>query len=177
MAPASPLHRRVGGLLTEWCAPAHLVLDTACGGDHRVPLFMGDQKGFENKVCDVDALIVRDRQVRIIVEIEESNIKPTQICGKFLTSALASFYSYRDRKCALREVTFVQVLSSAALDPERTRKRLQAEQIAGRLQEFCRAEPNPISEYMLVWDVDVDREADRFRRAVQAVGADSPDSA
>ena len=173
MAPASPLHRRVGELLTEWCAPAHLVLDTACGGDHRVSLFMGDQKGLENKVCDVDALIVRDRQVRLIVEIEESNIKPTQVCGKFLTLALAGFYSYRDRKCALHEVTFVQVLSSAALDTERTRKRLQVEQIAGRLQEFCRAGANPISEYMLVWDVDLDREADRFRRAVQAVGADT----
>ncbi len=42
--------------------------------------------------CNVDLLLFKDDKIKAIVEIEESNVKPTQISGKLLTSALSKFY-------------------------------------------------------------------------------------
>jgi hypothetical protein len=42
----------------------------------------------------VDLLILCNRKIRVIVEIEEADLTPTQIAGKFLTSALASHFNH-----------------------------------------------------------------------------------
>ncbi len=39
-------------------------------------------------------LLLKNGKIKVIVEIEESDVKPTQICGKLLTSALSNFYIY-----------------------------------------------------------------------------------
>ena len=41
-------------------------------------------------------MILKDNNISIIIEIEESGFLPTKICGKYLTSNLAKFYKYKD---------------------------------------------------------------------------------
>ncbi len=88
-----PLHEILGDLASE-VIPANctLVKDPACVGDQRIPLFCSDKRSLATKFCDVDLLVLRNNRIRLIVEVEESNVKPTQIAGKFLTSALASHF-------------------------------------------------------------------------------------
>lgn len=75
-----------------------VILDHACGGKQRVPLFLSTEKSRRTELCNVDILILCNRKIKIIIEIEESDIKPTQICGKFLTSALATHYIHENNK-------------------------------------------------------------------------------
>jgi len=46
----------------------------------------------QNKFCNVDMLILKGGKIRAIMEIEESDIKPVQICRKFLVSALSKYF-------------------------------------------------------------------------------------
>jgi hypothetical protein len=87
------LHEVISDLASE-VIPAHctLVKDTACRGDQCIPLFCSDKRSLATEFCDVDLLVLHSNRIRLIVEIEESNVKPTQIAGKFLTSALASHF-------------------------------------------------------------------------------------
>lgn len=88
-----PLHEVISDLAAE-VLPTHftLVKDPACQGNQRIPLFCSDKRSWATKYCDVDLLVLHNNRIRLIVEIEESNVKPTQIAGKFLTSALASHF-------------------------------------------------------------------------------------
>jgi hypothetical protein len=87
-----PLHEVISRLAAEVMpSDCTLVKDPACVGNQRIPLFCADQRSLATKYCDVDLLVLRNNRIRLIVEIEESNRKPTQIAGKFLTSALASY--------------------------------------------------------------------------------------
>jgi len=88
-----PLHEVISALAAE-VMPTHctLVKDPACVGTQRIPLFCSDKRSSATKYCDVDLLVLHNNRIRLIVEIEESNVKPTQIAGKFLTSALASHF-------------------------------------------------------------------------------------
>ncbi len=87
------LHEVISDLAAEVMPPhCTLVKDPACRGNQRIPLFCSDRRSLETKYCDVDLLVLKDNRIRLIVEIEESNVKPTQIAGKFLTAALASHF-------------------------------------------------------------------------------------
>lgn len=87
-----PLHEIIGKEI-EQNLPSGCVLikDKACGGDQRIPLFYMQRKSRDTEYCNVDLIVLKENRIRIIIEIEESNVKPTQICGKFLTSALAQY--------------------------------------------------------------------------------------
>ena len=121
-----PLHQRIGELLGRASlGDCELVLDPACGGDQNIPLFVREPKSNATAYCNVDALFHCDERVRGIVEIEEANIKPTQICGKFLTSALASFYQHErrgNRPLPVRDAFFVQIVDSSKLKKDKTSK-------------------------------------------------------
>ena len=90
-----PLHKYIGNLVDSEISglrDVEVIKDDACGGTQHIPLFCNDIKSNATKYCNVDLLILKNKKVKVIVEIEEANIKPTQICGKFLTSALSAFY-------------------------------------------------------------------------------------
>ena len=92
-----PLHKAIGDMFTGGLLPGYEILkDPACGGEQNIPLFCSEEKSNQTKYCDVDLLIVKSNKIKVIIEIEQANIKPTQICGKFLTSALSSFYIHED---------------------------------------------------------------------------------
>ncbi|MCX7861630.1 MAG: hypothetical protein N2449_01385, partial [Bacteroidales bacterium] len=73
-----------------------IILDKACGGTQNVQLFLYPNKTFGNKVCQVDILILENDEIQVIIEIEESEITPVKILGKFFASAIAKYYIHED---------------------------------------------------------------------------------
>ena len=128
------LHEKLGKTLSDSFSgePGYKVmLDKACGGNRTLPLFISCKRTRENRLCDVDILIAKGIKVKAIIEIEESDVKPNQICGKFLTSALAFYYS--DGKGPLQDlnkpIAFIQVLDKSKLKIHRTKKLKQWENL------------------------------------------------
>lgn len=114
------LHKAVADALGTAVSDHYTVLkDPACGGDQHLPLFLHKEKSRAHKLCNVDALVLLDGRLKVIVEIEETNIKPTQICGKFLTSALAQYFTHANTHDTPIEkadaVLFLQVVDSTKL--------------------------------------------------------------
>ena len=119
-----PLHEEVGQIVKRAAAlhPDCRVLDdSACGGNQRIPLFVTKQKSRKTAYCCVDSLILKGNQVRVILEIEESGFIPTKICGKFLTSALSSYFIHESENAQPIEmapsVAFIQILATTPLIP------------------------------------------------------------
>jgi hypothetical protein len=113
-----PLHEKVGCLLNELkSGNMDVVLDVACDicdgeSKQQIPLFTGDVKNRENNLCKVDAMIVKDGSCKVVVEIEESDYHPTTICGKYLTTALSTYYLRGSEKVELKEVFFLQIIDA-----------------------------------------------------------------
>jgi hypothetical protein len=130
-----------------------LIRDTACGGAHHLPLFVGTIKGRENHMCDVDLLIITENQVRIIVEIEESGFLPTKICGKFLQSAIATHFIHDSQAGSAMQysnhVLFVQVLDGLKCLKQGTRKDSQGELIEQKVRSMLPFKGSGITDYRL----------------------------
>jgi len=121
-----PLHKEVGKRISRSFG-SNVLRDPACSGSHRLPLFCNETKSRETEFCNVDILILKDDKVKVIVEIEESDIKPTQVCGKFLTSALSQYYIYDSIRYSFDDsVKFIHILDKSKLKA-RTRKLKQFE--------------------------------------------------
>ena len=115
-----PLHKVVGE-----CIDSHkfrnckIIKDPVCGGLQNVPLFCSEVKSNETEYCNVDLLILKDNKIQVIIEIEETDITPTQICGKFLTSALSRYFIHESENNIPIEmsdsVSFIQILNTARL--------------------------------------------------------------
>ncbi len=120
-----PLHEKIADLIEKALKDfpdLKIIKDPACCSEKQnkqhIPLFRSDKKTRETRYCCVDLLILQGDKVRIIVEIEESNIKPTQVLGKFLTAALSNYYIHEkdgDPKEMADSVAFIQVLDSSKL--------------------------------------------------------------
>jgi hypothetical protein len=124
-----PLHEVIGDLLAASVPPGcTLIKDPACRGNQRIPLFCSDAKSRQAGLCNVDLLIVIDRKIRVIVEIEETNVTPTHISGKFLTSALASHFIHDGHGGVgipkADRVSFLQFVDTSGL-PVGSSKRMQ----------------------------------------------------
>jgi hypothetical protein len=121
------IHEKIGDIIQKALPPDHILLrDEACGGEQRLPLFYIPKKSRGTEYCDVDLLVLKDDKIRIIVEIEESNVKPTQICGKFLTSAMSNYYIHDSKNNEPIEmsdsVTFIQIVDTSKLVKDKTSK-------------------------------------------------------
>jgi len=92
------LHKAIGDIFTDDLLPGYEILkDPACGGEQNISLFCSEEKSNQTKYCDVDLLIVKSNKIKVIIELEQANIKPTQICGKFLTSVLSNYYIHNSK--------------------------------------------------------------------------------
>ncbi|RJS72879.1 hypothetical protein CW714_04015 [Methanophagales archaeon] len=121
-----PLHKIVGECINSNVFPnCKIIKDPACGGQQNVPLFCSRDRSNETEYCNVDLLIIKDNKIRVIIEIEETEVKPTQICGKFLTSALSSYYIHDSENNTpigmSGSVLFIQILDTSQLK-EKTSK-------------------------------------------------------
>ena len=117
---SSLLHKCIGDLLKmmEKDLKIDVILDPACAGTkhrkQRIPLFMKKPKSNKTELCNVDAMIIKNKEIKIVIEIEESDNKPTQICGKYFTANLAKFYNYKSSQININNasVTFIQIIDS-----------------------------------------------------------------
>ena len=160
MPQGNILHKKVGkiflGLISEY-TNLKLIQDPACqekpGVKQRIPLFCNIEKGRENEFCNVDMLVLKNNKIKIIVEIEESNVKPTQVCGKFLTSALAKYLIHRtvSKKPVEKDenVMFIQILDTSKLK-ERTKKIAQWKQLEAQINGFLPLGDSRINNYKIL---------------------------
>jgi hypothetical protein len=151
------LHKMIADRLETALSGICTVLrDEACGGTQHIPLFVGSDKSRATKYCNVDLLIRQGARVCGIIEIEESDIKPTQICGKFLTSALAAFYEHKNGGrlplCGTSSF-FVQVVDSSGLKRARTAKLEQFENLQQSIGLLLPLGASPMTQYRL-FEVD-----------------------
>jgi hypothetical protein len=161
-----PLHKEIAGQLESTLSPDSLIKDEACGGDQRIPLFYDKEKSRATEYCNVDMLVLRENKVRAIIEIEESNVKPTQICGKFLTSALARYYIHENKENAPVEmsdsIAFIQIVDTSKLK-KNSAKPKQWKAIERSIQSILPLRNSRITSYMLVTKDELDRLAPLLR--------------
>jgi hypothetical protein len=162
-----PLHEKIGNLVyvsLQDYADLKIVKDPACrqgdGTDRQhIPLFRTDQKSRHTRYCCVDMLILQKGKIRGIIEIEEANIKPTQVCGKFLTSALSNFYIHEKDGGIVGmadSVFFLQVLDSKKLK-DGSVKRKQFISLEKAIQEIVPLKGSRINHYKLFTGSQDDR--------------------
>ena len=142
-----PLHREIGERLESElkdCDNIEVIRDTACGGKQRIPLFLTEDKSNDNKLCNVDIMILKNNEIKIIIEIEESNLKPTQILGKLFTSIISKYYIHHTKNNQeigmANNVCFIQVLDTKDFYDEYTKKPEQWEKIKEEIKKILAIE-------------------------------------
>ena len=132
------LHAAVGDVLQQVQAalPADvrsqctLIKDPACLGApcpeytrkrQQIPIFGSATRGNDTEYCNVDALLLLNGRIKVMVEIEESAVDPVQIFGKFFASVAGQCYIHKqDGDVPIYKddrVLFVQVVRSDQLEP------------------------------------------------------------
>jgi len=129
------LHKKVGVLLKEYAKQNgfEAILDSACEDNSKrhVSLFSSAKSHkIETRLCCVDAMLLKDGKVAVVIEIEETGFLPTKICGKYLTTALSRAYNREGKLIVMKEksVNFIQILDTSSLAPS-SRKPKQFENI------------------------------------------------
>jgi len=151
------LHKAIGRIIDDVLLPpdCKIFKDQACGGTHILPLFVSRKKSFATEYCNVDLLILKADKIKIIFEIEESDVKPTQICGKFLTSALSSCYigNKKDFKHIGMDdaVLFIQILDTSRLKVKNTKKIEQWKNIEKSIKKIIPLKGSQIKHYKLFY--------------------------
>jgi hypothetical protein len=160
---AEELEKKLKGRIT-------LLRDPACGGTQLLSLFVGAKKGRDTRMCNVDLLIVSDGEVKVIIEVEESGFLPTKICGKFLQSAIATYFINESQRGQMipysSRVLFVQVLDGSKCLKQGTRKDTQGELIERKIRELLPLKGSSISDYHLFFVQGVNDHA-----GLESVGA------
>jgi len=147
------LHKIIADKI-ESVLPSHsLIRDEACGGDQRIPLFYDRKKSRETECCNVDLLVLKENKIKVIIEIEESNVKPTQVCGKFLTSALARYYIHDNKRNEPVEmndsVAFIQIVDNSKLNGNSAKPR-QWKALERSIQSILPLKNSRITSYRLI---------------------------
>lgn len=163
------LHRTIGEAVAEAILPPFEVLrDPACGGDQRIPLFSSDEKSRRTEYCNVDLLVLSPDGIRVIVEIEEANVTPIQVCGKFFASALSRCFIHERKKNARvgtgGSVLFIQVLDTSGLKKDKTFKTQQWRNIERSVQGVIPIKGSKVSRYRLVYGDTDDFAASQAKR-------------
>lgn len=149
-----PLHLTVANeIVKHTSGRGDVIRDEACGGNQHIPLFCGAERSRRTQLCKVDLLVIKSGQVHVILEIEESGFNPTKICGKFLTSALASFYIHNFEGSEAipysEKVLFIQVLDGSKFPSRKTSKPNQSSLLASQIQKQLPLQGSSLSEYRL----------------------------
>jgi hypothetical protein len=146
-----PLHEAIGKTLKtiELNKTTQIYCDPACNGDQNIPLFVNDTKSNSTECCNVDILFVKDGKAKVIIEIEEANITPTQICGKLLTSAIAKQHIHKNSgNVPFGDSTvFIQIVDTSRLkiDTKKDKQLILIEKALKALLPICH-----IMEYCLI---------------------------
>jgi hypothetical protein len=87
-------HKAVGDVLRSIEYPGtepgtELLLDAACGGKgSQIRLYGHELGGRRSSLAYIDAALVVNGEIKVVVEIEYSNVRPLYLCGKVFATAL-----------------------------------------------------------------------------------------
>jgi hypothetical protein len=144
------IHKAVGNILLELrdsITGLEVMLDTTCGGSHTVPLYGLDSGDGSDHLVEVDAAIILGNEIKVVVEIDKSDLRPVALCGKVLGTAISTHYRLGNTVIGLSEsMLFIQVLekSAANLDTPKARQCKYLEREIGR---FLSAANNRVKKY------------------------------
>lgn len=150
-----PLHVAIAKEVAR-CIPKYTTIqaDKACGGKKFLPLFSSDRRSRDTQLCKVDLMVLKNNTIKVILEVEESGFNPAKICGKFLTSALASYFihnSYGGDPVGFSDnVKFVQVIDASKFIKPGSRKKEQYELINNQINQLLAKKFGSISSYELL---------------------------
>lgn len=107
-----------------------LKIDPACDGAQNLPFFIGNVKSQGSEISNVDLFIARDSQIILVCEIDESNVKPGHIFGKFLSLVSTDCCILKDDSIYkfTENLIFIQVISTEKLK-EKSKKPEQWQKI------------------------------------------------
>jgi len=170
-----PLHKTIGECIAIDKFPGcKIIRDPACGGHHNVPLFCSKNKSNKTEYCDVDLLILKDDKIRVIIEIEETAARPTQVCGKFLTSALSSYFIHESENNApigmSDTVTFIQILK--APQSKKSFIPIQWENLEESIKKRLPLKESRIQKYILLYGSVSDfenRDSDKYVKLITCI--------
>ncbi len=151
------LHRKVADCIEFLIAndpSLSIIKDPACGGSTNIPFFLSDEIGNDTEITNVDFIVVKnDTTIRLVCEIEESDITPIRSFGKVFTIAISKFYKLKQvKKCELdQQAIFLQVLSSAKLKAK-SKKQKQGQKASQAINAFLQTcKSTWINEYHLIY--------------------------
>ena len=108
-----------------------ILKDTACGGIHKLSLFFS-----------------------VIIEIEESNVKPVHLFGKFLASAMSKYYIYGNKDVSpigmAQSVFFIQILETSGLKDVKAKYK-QWHLVEESIQGIIPVKESRINKYKLIY--------------------------
>jgi len=112
-----PLHNLIGQILvgTEM-AGGEPLLGKDCGGDQYIQLFCNERAARASRFCSIDAAVRKNGELKTIIEIEETDIRPIALCGKAFASALASHFIHKGVIYPIAaRATFIQIIDTSKL--------------------------------------------------------------
>jgi hypothetical protein len=115
-------HKAVGEVLRSIEYPnTEVLLDAACGGKGAQIRLYGDElAGRNSSLAYIDAALVVNGEIKVVVEIEYSTVRPLYLCGKVFATALSSYHSREKVRIPLAdEMMFVQVIQFLEEQSER----------------------------------------------------------
>jgi len=143
-----------------------LLEDAACtssskthGNKRTLPLYTVMNK---QDLCWVDMLIFRKKMesIGVIIEIEESDIGPIHVCGKYLASALTSYYDdgVNDKKY-LVDTLFIQIVKPRKTKTDKNQEPAMAKKwkiIEDSINQIIHINDCKITKYRLFWGTEID---------------------
>ena len=164
--PEHPFHKIIGDIFTDENFPfegIRILKDAACGGDHTLPLFCSDVRSYATRYACVDLMIVKNQKIKVIMEIEESNVKPLHLFGKYLASAMVKCYIYGREKIGMdKSVVFVQILDTSK-QKSKSVKIDQWENIEKSIRSIIPVKGSSIKEYKIFYGNQSDFKSGKTR--------------
>ncbi|GEM_PF-3345111 len=154
------LHEQVAKTF-ESIAPKHgliIQLDEACVNKttgtifQHLPFFLSINAHNDTEITNVDILVLKNEKVKLVCEIEESDISPVRIYGKAFTSATAIMcqLANNSRYDMDNRGVFIQILSSKQL-PAASNKEKQGANIVDAINDLLRYGGSWIKKYYLIY--------------------------
>jgi len=157
--PEHPFHKVIGDIFTDEKFPfegIRILKDVACGGGHTLPLFCSNVRSYATRytsvdLTSVDLMIIKEGNIKVIMEIEESNVKPLHLFGKYLASAMVKYYIYGREKIGMdKSVVFVQILDTSK-QKSKSVKIDQWENIEKSIRSIIPVKGSSIKEYKIFY--------------------------
>lgn len=144
-------------IVSDRIADLEVEFDEACEENNklkkRLPFFLTNEAHNDTEITNVDLMILKGNKVKLVCEIEESDITPTRTFGKIFSVASAKMSKLKDgtRYNLDQNGVFVQVLSSKKINKDNSKKISQGFNIEKAINELLNSQCSWIKKYYLIY--------------------------